>query len=241
MDMRFSSIFLCVSLLLSPAVGNAAYVSSNWYAATPGLTAWANGYVPSIPWQVRQRFQAQKIVANHSNSWIVWASAWSSQGGKAAGKALIQTLELDAVDAQGNATPLDVTQWQTGTRVTGHCYQYDAWHWFGSETSLNEAFSSGGPNGGAVIDTGVAGALPAVCHLWQTHWPRDVAPAGTVKLRVKATFTAIGDALINVGLDRYKTSTGDDKPEQEVLVSDTYTSQQGSVTVVMDTPNISWQ
>lgn len=219
-----------------------------WYSGTAGIASNDPRLInSSIPYHVRERYQASSVQASRTNSWIVWASAWSDQDDNGSGRVYITSLELYGVDKNGNEHPIQIQTWGRGQEVTGGCYRYTTTDWFGDQVDGPSFFIAGAfmdtnnvKQYGARIDTSEVEDVPAVCHIWQSRWPRDTMPEGTVKIRVKATFAAFGDALVNVGLDRYRTNTLDDRPVQEVLVSDTYSAQEGLVRVAMDTAPIDW-
>lgn len=244
------STILSVLLMTVLAFGVSQPVAAqkNWYVGMTGLSSNDDRLAKtSIPYHVRERYQARDVRADRTNSWIVWASAWSAPKQEGYGRAYVKSLELYALDEEGNQFPISVQTWQRGDDVWGGCYRYSLTDWFGDQVNGQEYFRTGSfmdtvgqKHTGARIDTNEVEEVPAVCHIWQSRWPRDVLPQGTVAVRVKAQFIAFGDALINVGLDRYRTDTQGDRPEQEVLVSDTYDSSHGLVEVIMDTPVIEW-
>lgn len=236
-------------LPLSAALTDASEAEwAEWYAGPAGLPLHDTRLMESsIPYHVRERYRAPRIQAARSNSWIVWASAWSAPGGRGNGRAYIKSLELFVLDEQGHEFPVSAQQWQRGEDVWGGCFRYSTNDWFSDKINGQEFFragtfidESGARHQGARIDTSAVESIPAVCHIWQSRWPRDVLPAGTYRVRVKAQFVAFGEALVNVGLDRYRTDKEDDEPEQEILVSDTYSAEHGLVEVSMETAPISW-
>lgn len=220
---------------------------AGWYTANRrGLAATA--VTPaSIPSKVRRAYRAPFINARRENSFIVWASAWTRDGGRE-GFAVVEHLTLEAVMADGRIVPIASQRYNTGDSVWGGWFPYtgEVWYKLGmvDENDFDVrcvTIPEGGRMTGAFINTAShTGEDAAAGHIWMKRWPRDVPPPGTVALRVSARFVARGDCLINVGMDRYRLPDADPEPEQECLVSETYSAEHGAVDVVMVTPDIEW-
>lgn len=219
---------------------------SNWYLGPQGMSASDPRLPPPIPYHVRSRYQASSIPARRDNGWIVWASAFNARGTRAPAHAYVTMLDLFAVNAAGQQIALHQQRYRVGGSVWGGWFRYTDTGWYIEQVGGQEAFKAvtfidrGIHYIGAYIDTGAWSHVPAAGHIWQMIWPRKTAPSNAVSLRIKATFKAEGNTLINVGMDRYRTPTQDPAPAQEVLVSDTYGAEHGLVTVTMTTPPIFW-
>lgn len=219
----------------------------DWYTATHRGLRPEQVTPNSIPRRVRQAFRAREINANRENSWIVWASAWTRNGGRD-GWALVEYLRLEAIMADGGSQIIYEQRYDEGDDIWGGWFPYNDQKWYKMGMTGENDFVArrldlrrGESMVGACINTGqYTGRNLAAGHIWMMRWPRDVAPDGTVTLRVSARFVANGDALINVGLDRYRLDDADPEPQQECLVSDTYGGSHGPVEVTMETPRINW-
>lgn len=231
-----------------PARPTPTAVNTGWYVANNrGLEA-AAVTPASIPAKVRQAYRAQSIRANRNNSFIVWASAWTRNGGSE-GWAIVEHMTLEAVMAGGRTVTIHSQRYEPFAQVWGGWFPYNQEKWYRMGMIDENDFEvrtvdleGGGRLTGAFINTGErTGDDAAAGHIWMKRWPRDEAPEGTVALRVTARFLAHGDCYINVGMDRYRLKDADAEPVQECLVSDTFTGRHGVVEVTMTTPDIEWQ
>lgn len=217
-----------------------------WYLGPQGMAASDQRLPRPIPNHVRARYLAPQIPARRDNGWMVWASAFNAQNTRSPARAYVVSLDLFAVDSTGRQQAIYQQRYRQGGPVWGGWFRYTDTGWYIEQVAGQDTFSvkqfvdRGITYTGALIDTGAWVHVPAAGHIWQMTWPRKLAPANAVKLRVTATFKAEGNTLINVGLDRYRTSTQDPVPVQEVMVSDTYAAEHGLVTVKMTTGRIAW-
>ena len=217
--------------------------SEPWYDGPQGLSAEDPRLPLPIPHHVRQRHRGRLLQADDDNSWMVWLTAFPSRGTRG-GNVTVMSLAMEFLGQDGQTIAHVRQLWRDATEVWGGWFPYDDQQWFRNGMIGKDDFRiefvtiKGFQSRCAVLDVGKYGQHPAAGHIWMMRWPRDVAPPGTMRVRIHAVFRADGDALCNVGLDRYDTETTDPEPVQEVMVSDTYSAEHGDVHVILETGDI---
>lgn len=214
-----------------------------WYEGPDGLRADDLRLPLPMPHQVRERYRAPFIEADEDNSWMVWLTAFPCAGNQPS-KVTVMSLAMEFVGADGKTIAHVRQLWSEASEVWGGWFPFQHRRWFRDgmvgkdDFRIEQALVKGYASRCAVLDVGKYGQYPAAGHIWMMRWPRDVAPAGTKRVRVHAIFRAEGSALCHVGMDRYRTDTADPEPVQEVLVSDTYGAEHGDVHVILETGDI---
>lgn len=231
----------------------APVATSSWYTGPDGIASTDRRMPRSVPENPRHRYQAALIEGRRANSYIAWVTAFPAAGTRG-GSVAVFDLDLDWVVERDGRTELVTSSHQrynNGDRVAGGWFPFNDQGWFQLGMNNSESFTvadrvvNGARRSAAIIDVTRFSDPQACGHIWDTHWPRLVPPAGTVAVRISCTFLVEGDALVHMGVDRYETERTKDQPDQEVLVSDTYALQHcvggRPVTVTMQTSRINWQ
>lgn len=240
---------LAVSSTAVYAKDTAPTSTAIWYDGPKGLLPDDIRLPQAVPVNVRQRFQAEKIHASRTNSWMPWVTVFAARN-SSGGRVAVFRLAMDwKVERNGQIETVEARHqvWPQGETVWGGWFPYDDNGWFQNGMIAQNDFEIIGwvierqDLAAVLIDTK---RHPNACgHIWQKDWPRLVAPVGTIGVQISCTMAIEGDALVHVGLDRYKSATEDDQPEQEVLVSDTYGEEHcldGRLTITLVTSRIHW-
>jgi hypothetical protein len=249
--------FLALALFFGFTRGQEDTMSSatdeTWYIGPTGIEADDHRMPLSVPPNPRRRFRADPILADRANSWISWVTVFPARGSRH-GIAAVCTLSMDwVVERQGRTeyVPAVCQRWIPSENVWGGWFPFNdrAWYTLGmigkEDFSVEARLINGAVEYAAIIDVSKYSRHPAAGHIWFKRWPRDVAPSGTVAVRMSGSFIIEGDAMVHIGMDRYQSEREKDQPDQEVLVSDTYTSQhcpdRQPITISMQTSRIQWQ
>ena len=220
-----------------------------WYLGRPGIAIHDPRLPPSVPYRVRERYRVSEIHANPENSWMAWFTAFPVVG-STGGEVEVYSFGLEWLsvhDDELRPTNAVMQFYLPGDTVWGGWFPFDDRTWFGQGMIAQNDFPverrefEGYTSPCAVVDVGKHLDRRAAGHIWMKRWPRDVAPRGTVRIRIRVVMRIRGDVLCNIGLDRYHTDRTKPEPDEEVLVSDTYGNEHGIVRLVIESGDIKWE